>query len=133
MKNFIIRTIIILFLVLMITRPVIKGIYNLQNPGGSSFHVMILDDSFSMKGIPRALPFLVAVNPVHYGKPFKLATVEAIAASLFILGEEEQSRSMLSKFKWGLNFLTHNKEPLESYASCSSSEEVISVQEAYIS
>jgi pre-rRNA-processing protein TSR3 len=86
-----------------------------------------------MKGIHRALPFLVAANPVNYGKPFKLTTVEAIAASLFILGEEEQSRNILSKFRWGLNFLTLNKEPLESYASCSSSGDVISVQEAYLS
>jgi pre-rRNA-processing protein TSR3 len=90
-------------------------------------------NSFSMKGIHRALPFLVAANPVNYGKPFKLTTVEAIAASLFILGEEEQSRNILSKFRWGLNFLILNKEPLESYASCSSSGDVISVQEAYLS
>ena len=46
----ILRTIIILFLVLMITRPVIKGILNLQNTGESTLHAVILDDSFSMKG-----------------------------------------------------------------------------------
>tara|TARA_Y100001970_G_scaffold293610_2_gene441636 strand:- start:6393 stop:6935 length:543 start_codon:yes stop_codon:yes gene_type:complete len=89
--------------------------------------------SFSMKGIHRALPFLVAANPVNYGKPFKLTTVEAIAASLFILGEKEQSRKVLSKFRWGLNFLTLNEEPLESYASCLTSEDVVNVQELYLS
>ena len=46
----IIRTVIILFLILMITRPVIKGINNLPNPGESVLHTIILDDSFSMKG-----------------------------------------------------------------------------------
>ena len=86
-----------------------------------------------MKGIQRALPFLVAANPVNYGKPFKLTTVEAIAASLFILGEKEQSRNVLSKFRWGLNFLTLNEEPLESYASCLTSEDVVNVQELYLS
>ena len=44
------RTIIILFLVLMITRPVINSFFNLQSSGESTLHAVILDDSFSMKG-----------------------------------------------------------------------------------
>ncbi len=90
------------------------------------------ENRFAMRGIHRALPFLVAANPVNYGKPFKLTTVEAIAASLFILGEKEQSRSVLSKFRWGLNFIELNQEPLESYASCATSKEVVNVQERYL-
>lgn len=35
---------------MMISRPVINGIFNLQNSGESALHAIILDDSFSMSG-----------------------------------------------------------------------------------
>ena len=34
----------------MISRPVINGIFNLQNSGESALHAIIMDDSFSMSG-----------------------------------------------------------------------------------
>ena len=46
----ILRTIIILCIVMMISRPVINGIFNLQNSGESALHAIVLDDSFSMTG-----------------------------------------------------------------------------------
>ena len=80
----------------------------------------------------RALPFLVAANPVNFGKPFTLTSVEAIAASLVILGEKAQAEQILSKFHWGLHFLELNAEPLSEYAAAKNSEEVLKIQSEYL-
>jgi len=85
------------------------------------------------KLVERALPFLVAANPVNYGKPFKLSTVEALAAGLIILGESEQAELILSKFNWGHVFLKLNQEPLQEYAAAHNSAEVVRIQAAYLS
>lgn len=81
---------------------------------------------------PRALPFLVAANPVNYGKPLMLSTAEALAAALRILGEPEQARATLAKFGWGEQFLTLNAEPLAAYAACRDSRDVVAVQEEFL-
>jgi len=80
----------------------------------------------------RALPYLLAANPVNYGKPFKLGTVEAFAAALYILGHIEQAREILNKFKWGHTFLELNHEPLDAYASAKDSKEVVSIQTEFM-
>merc|ERR1712194_133905 len=56
----------------------------------------------------RILPFLLPANPVNYGKPCKLSTAEAIAASLWLLGLRGQARETLSKFTWGAHFFELN-------------------------
>ena len=87
---------------------------------------------FSLPGVHRALPFLVAANPVNYGRPFELTTVEALAAALTILGEREQGEALLAKFRWGHTFLELNDEPLSRYAACADSTEVVAVQGEYL-
>jgi pre-rRNA-processing protein TSR3 len=101
--------------------------------------IVVLDVSWRAAAFPkipgvteRALPFLVAANPVNYGKPFKLSSVEAIAAALIILGEKDQAEQVLSKFTWGEQFLKLNAEPLEDYAKAKNSSEVVEAQKQFI-
>jgi len=81
----------------------------------------------------RALPFVVAANPVNYGKPFKLTTLEAFASALFILGEGDYSKKILNIYKWAPHFLDLNKKPLEEYQKANSSSEVIEIMKQYLS
>ena len=82
--------------------------------------------------VSRALPFLVAANPVNYGKPFKLTTLEAFASALYILGECDHAKKILHIYKWAPHFLELNKEPLEDYRKAKNSEEVVKRMHEYI-
>jgi pre-rRNA-processing protein TSR3 len=82
--------------------------------------------------IRRALPFLVAANPVNFGKPCVLSSIEALAAALFILGNKERATAVLSKVSWGVRFLEVNQEPLDLYANAKDSTDVIKIQELFI-
>jgi pre-rRNA-processing protein TSR3 len=77
---------------------------------------------------PRMLPLLLAANPVNWGKPSKMTTAEALAASLYLVGKEEQARGLLSAFRWGDQFFILNKEPLEAYRDAKSSSELVDLQ-----
>jgi len=82
---------------------------------------------------PRLLPWLVAANPVNYGRPCQLSCVEALSAALLICGEEETANLLLGKFKWGHAFLSLNRELLKAYSECENSADIISVQNAWLS
>lgn len=88
-------------------------------------------DAFTMSGLHRALPYLVAANPVNFGRPLRLTTVEALAAASYILGAPDEARDLLAQFRWGETFLELNEEPLDRYASCEDSSDVVAVQAEY--
>lgn len=80
----------------------------------------------------RCLPYLVAANPVNYGKPTRLSTAEALAAALYILGERAKALNIMEKFRWGSTFIHLNQELLDAYAKARDSSEVVAVQQDYL-
>jgi len=92
------------------------------------------DEFFKIRarGQSRCLPYLVAANPVNYGKVGKLTTAEALAAALYIIGYPEHSKKILSLFKWGQVFLNLNSELLDSYSKAANSSEVIEIQKQFL-
>jgi pre-rRNA-processing protein TSR3 len=85
-----------------------------------------------VRGTSRCLPYLIAGNPVNFGKPTKLSTVEALTAALYIAGFGEEAAELLSIFKWGHTFLELNRERLEGYANARDSREVVELQKQFI-
>ena len=87
---------------------------------------------FSLSKYHRSLPFLVAANPVNYGKPCILSTNEAIAATFYITGFKEHAKYIMDGFKWGHAFIELNYNLLEAYSSVETSAEVVEIQNNYL-
>lgn len=79
----------------------------------------------------RRLPYLLAANPINYGKPYHLTTAEALASALFILEQREQAEMLLSKFKWGLGFISLNSHALLDYSRAKGAEEILLIERDY--
>lgn len=86
----------------------------------------------NVSAINNKVPFMVAVNPVNYGKACKLSCVEAIAATLYLGGFYSESEFILSHFKWGMSFLNVNYEVFNLYKKCSNSNELLNVETEYL-
>ena len=75
---------------------------------------------------------MVAANPVNYGKPMKLTCVEAIGATLYIVGLKEEARELLSVFDWGKEFLKINLDILERYSMTKNSADIVKTQNEWL-
>ncbi|WVW80145.1 hypothetical protein I302_102120 [Kwoniella bestiolae CBS 10118] len=77
----------------------------------------------------RLLPFLIASNPVNYGKPWRLNCVEALAAGFYITGHDDWAEILLSKFSWGHSFYKLNGHLIERYRTCHTAEDIQTMAE----
>jgi len=77
----------------------------------------------------RILPYLIAANPVNYGRPWRLNCVEALAAALLIVGLDEMAEKLISKFGWSNSFMMLNKPFIDRYRTCESASDVLNMQE----
>ena len=82
-------------------------------------------------GIHRKLPPLLAGNPVNYSKLNKLTTVEAIAATMYIMGDFTLASLLLDKFKWGHTFYALNKNLLNDYCKAESESNIFEICDEY--
>ncbi len=87
---------------------------------------------FSLSKYHRSLPFLIAANPVNYGKACILSTVEAISATLYITRFKKEAEDILDGFKWGHTFIELNYDLLEAYSAADTSAEVVQMQNDFL-
>lgn len=63
---------------------------------------------------------------------YKLNCVEALAAALYIVGQDEVAEQLLAKFSWGDSFWQMNGAFLKRYRTCDTAQSVTDEQEAII-
>lgn len=112
----------------------------LSPPDRDAKGILVVDCSWNLAketffrkvgGKHRMLPVLLAANPTNYAKAGMLSSVEALAATLYILGEVEEARRYLAIYKWGPTFETLNQEPLEAYRKARTEGKVLQREREY--
>ncbi len=91
----------------------------------ASWHKLDRSRFRGLSGIHVKLPPLLPGNPINYAKPCILSSVEAVAATLYILGFREEYKRVLGLYKWMQTFHELNKELLEAYSNVKSLDELI--------
>lgn len=85
----------------------------------------------SKHAMGRRLPAMLAANPVNYSKLGRLSTAEALAGSLYILGDKRLAKVFMEKFKWGHTFLELNSSLLEDYSNAENQQEILVIEKQY--
>jgi pre-rRNA-processing protein TSR3 len=80
----------------------------------------------------RLLPYMLAANPVNYGKPLRLNCAEAIAAALYLTGFTSQGDDVMNKFKWGHSFFELNSPLFHFYSTAVDSKSIVEAQNQWI-
>ena len=96
-----------------------------------SWNILGMEGAFRAGSVPgsaraahRRLPWLVAGNPQHFGRLAELNSVEALVAALYILGEPERARSILSGFPGGEGLFEVNAAAFRAYVEGRSADGV---------
>lgn len=98
------------------------------------YGIVVLDASWrrlepvyfrGIEGLHLKLPPLIAGNPVNYGKPCILSSIEAVASTLFITGFEETYYELIRLYKWMETFHNLNHEILEKYRRAKNEKEML--------
>jgi pre-rRNA-processing protein TSR3 len=82
-------------------------------------------------GKHRRLPALLAANPTNYSKLGMLSSVEAVAATQYIIGDKAEAERCLAIYKWGPTFLTLNEEPLAEYSTADSEDAIKTLENEF--
>ena len=112
----------------------------LSPPDKVAKSVLVVDASWNqaqevffrkLGGKHRRLPVLLAANPTNYSRAGVLSSVEAVAATMYILGEVDEAKSYLNIYKWGPTFLNLNQEPLEAYRRARTEGKVLQAEREF--
>lgn len=85
----------------------------------------------AIRGLHARLPPLLPGNPINYGRPCVLSTIEAVAAALYITGFFNMYERLIKLYKWMSTFHTLNENLLKSYSKVVTTEELIEVIVSY--
>lgn len=80
----------------------------------------------------RLLPYLVAANPVNYGRPWRLNCVEALAACFMICGKQDWAETVLQHFSYGEQFLRINRSLFKRYAAATDEAHIKRIEEKWL-
>jgi len=83
------------------------------------------------RGINRRLPILLAANPINYGHPSNLSSLEALAAALYIIGLKDEAEKLTKVVKWGPVFIKLNENPLNDYSVAKNREDISEIEKTY--